>query len=123
VTGRGGRANPAAGDRFERRTMRVLRAAGWVTQKSPGSHSAVDLMASRAGRTLFVQCKINGRLDPEDWNALLEAAGRAGAIPLLVERLAGKDLPLRWWRLTGPKTVRGSRRPPKVPFTLDEAAG
>jgi Holliday junction resolvase len=119
----GGSANPQAGDRFERRVMKALRTAGWFTQKSPGSHSAVDLVAVKAGQTLFVQCKVNGRLDPGGWNDLVAAAAAAGAVPLLVERTAGQGRPLAWWQLTGPKTIRGARRAPKTAFTLDGAAG
>tara|TARA_Y100000310_G_scaffold76700_1_gene73200 strand:+ start:920 stop:1126 length:207 start_codon:yes stop_codon:yes gene_type:complete len=44
----------------------------------------------------MIECKTNGRLDPDEWNLLFEQAELTGAIPLLAMRIGRK---IAWRRL------------------------
>lgn len=103
-----GAAPAQAGTRFERRCLDLLREAGYWAFRSPASKSPIDIIAVRPGRVLFVQCKVNGRLDPAPWNELFELSQRYGARPVLVERdPAGRTV--TWWELLKPKPPEGAR--------------
>lgn len=116
-----GSAQPKAGYRFEHRCQKYLRDNGYFVMRSPASKSPIDLVAIKPGQVLFVQCKTNGRLDPDGWNALMDAAEPAGAQPVMVERTAG--LKLAWWLLTARKAPgRTGIRQPREPFVIDGAA-
>lgn len=82
--------NRQAGDRFERRVRDHLIDHGWFVLRSPASKSPIDLLAVRAGshctEVMFVQCKTNGRLDPAEWDGLIDLAMEHGADPVLVWR-------------------------------------
>jgi Holliday junction resolvase len=110
-------AEPAAGRRFEYRVRDHLRADGYWVMRSPASKSPVDLVAIKPGQVLFVQCKVNGRIGPAEWNTLMDAAETAGAIPVMAERPALRRL--CFWRLIARKDGSG-RRQPMEPFTIDE---
>ena len=123
----GGARNPQAGNRFELRSLSLLRAAGWWAQRSPASKSPLDLIAIRpvpllpaAALVLFIQCKVDGRLDPAPWNELYELARKYGAVPVLVERNStGREV--TWWELTAPKPPGGARgtRGARVMFNIE----
>lgn len=104
--------NRAAGDRFEYKVRDMLVDAGWFVMRSPASKSAVDLFITRAGRdhgcseVLFVQCKTNGRLDPGEWDNLVDLAVQFGADPVLAYRPSRGMV--RFLLLTGHKE-RGRR--------------
>jgi Holliday junction resolvase len=110
-------AEPAAGRRFEYRIRDMLRANGYWVMRSPASKSPIDLVAIKPGQVLFVQCKVNGRLGPAEWNTLMDTAEAAGALPVMAERPSrGKA---RYWLLAKRKDGSG-RRQPMEPFTIDE---
>jgi Holliday junction resolvase len=93
----GGASNPRAGAYFERRVSASLTSDGYLVMRSAGSRGAVDLIALKAGEVLLVQCKINGRLDTEAWNALRRIAMQAGAIALMASR--GRASRIVWTEL------------------------
>lgn len=105
-----GKAQPEAGTRFEHRILSTLRSYGYWATRTPASRSAVDIVAVRPDQVLFVQCKVDGRLDPDGWNALYDLR-LAGGLPILVERLPGYRL--AWWRLTAYK-IPGTKTPQNV---------
>ena len=76
-------SNYRRGADFERRVMAHLGRTGYATLRSAGSHSPADVVAVRRGEVLFVQCKRNGRLDPDEWNDFWEFCGKAGALPIM----------------------------------------
>lgn len=110
--------NYANGSAFERKVARLLSDDGYLVIRAAGSHGEADLVAIKPGQILLVQCKTSGRLDPGEWNAFYSAADSVGAVPLLAHRPAPGQVV--YWRLTGPKVVRG--RAPYVTWTPDEAA-
>jgi Holliday junction resolvase len=113
-----GASEPRKGRAFEYKVRDYLRANGYWVMRSPASRSVVDMVAIKTGQVLFVQCKVNGRLDPAEWNALYEAAKLAGALPVMAER-PGRGT-IAWWCLLSPKRVAGARQP-MAPLVLDEA--
>jgi Holliday junction resolvase len=95
------------GYNFEDRCRRALEGQGYVVVRSAGSKGPADLVAMRGGVTLLVQCKLDRRLMGRGERlALLEAAARAGAIPVLAER-EKKRGPIRWVRLDGEGNAEG----------------
>lgn len=85
-----GNKNRAAGDRFEYKVRDHLIDHGWFVMRSPASKSPIDLLTVRAGHdgpeVMFVQCKTNGRLDPKEWDELLDLAHEHSAEAVLVWR-------------------------------------
>lgn len=100
----------------ENRIRDMLDKAGWVLMRSAGSRGATDLAALKPGVVLFIQVKRSGVLGPAGWNALMDSAEKAGAIPVMAEN----PWPGCWrlWRLTQRKIGRGPE--PKIPLELDD---
>ncbi len=99
-------SNAARGSAFERRCAVFLEKLGYEVTRSAGSHGPADLVAGRTGVHLAVQCKINGRLDPDEWDELVASADRAGSRAILVYRGPKPRCPLIWWWIQGPKVPR-----------------
>lgn len=81
----------ARGDYFERQTREALREAGWIVVRSAGSLGPADLVAVRRNsmggpHVLLISCKVDGRCGPAERAALLEAAEKAAAEPLVASR-------------------------------------
>jgi len=79
--------NYRKGYELEHRTKQFLEKNGWLAMRSPASKTPIDLMATKEGDSLIIQCKkttksenmyITG-LDP-----LLELGKKHKTIPLLV---------------------------------------
>ena len=103
----------ANGANLERQIADKLTADGYWTIRAAGSHGLVDIVALKDGETLLVQAKADGRLDPGDWNALLDLGLRLGAVPLLAHR--PKRGVIAFERLVGRKSgVRGTARPSRA---------
>lgn len=80
-------SNRGRGDYLERQTRSALRASGWIVIRAAGSLGVADIAAMRAGNTpLLVSCKLGGLPPPEERIALLRAAERAGARPIVACR-------------------------------------
>lgn len=108
------------GRRFEHRVKLDLEKRGYFAILSPGSHSVTDIVGVQytdvqAHRLLFVQCKYNGTLGPQDWNTLMDLADKYGALPILSDT-TGPRKPLRYWHLTERKLDR-KRIARKTEFT------
>lgn len=93
--------NYERGAAFERQVKADLEANGYVAVRAAGSHSPVDVYAFRSGEVVFVQCKLNGRLDPGEWNELYAFCAKAGATPVLADK--PKRGVIRYRKLTGEK--------------------
>lgn len=85
-----GLSNRQRGDYFERQVRDALAAHGWLVIRSAGSLGIADLVALRAGKTpTLVSCKLSGRIGPGERAALILAADKAGARPLVAMRPRG----------------------------------
>ena len=102
---------------MERRTKAKLERDGYYVVKSAGSKGAADLVAVKAGEILFIQCKLDSYVAPEEWNVLWGLCQRTGAVPVVVGR--GQKV----WRITGPKTGLRGQRQPWEPWAWDAAGG
>lgn len=79
--------NRGRGDYLERQTRSALRAAGWIVVRAAGSLGVADIVGLRAGNTpLLVSCKLGALPPPDERIALLAAAERAGARPIVATR-------------------------------------
>lgn len=97
------------GTKLETSAKQMLERRGYVVFKGYGSHGIADLVALRAGTTpLLIQAKKAGKIGPEEWNALVAAAEKAGAWPVLVRRPEGETKGALWYRLTSQRP-KGSR--------------
>lgn len=107
--------NYSRGANFERTVMRDLEGRGYAVLRSAGSHSPADVVALRKsllstvygyGEVVAVQCKRNGRLDPDEWNEFWEWCARAGATPVLASK-GPRGCGIIYNRLTSRKDGRG----------------
>lgn len=83
----GGKSNPARGAYFERRVKKSLEAAGHFVMKAGGSKGPCDLWVARHLKNhLWVQCKVNRRIDPAERELLVEKAEHYNLVPVLAWR-------------------------------------
>ena len=107
--------NYTRGATFERKVARDLEGYGYVTVRSAGSHSPADVIAMKYGTIAAVQCKLNGRLYPDEWNELWEFCVSAGATPVLAApSKSGRKTGIIYRRLTSRKDGKG--RQPLAPW-------
>lgn len=73
------------GRRFEYKTIHDLEGRGFVTVRAAGSAGSgkVDIIAVSPVAHLWIQCKRNAQIGPEEWNRIRLCAGWAGAVPIL----------------------------------------
>lgn len=107
--------NYTKGAAFERKVAKDLEGYGYVTVRSAGSHSPADLLAARNtllsavygySEVVAVQCKRDGRLDPDEWNEFWEWCRKGGAIPILASK-GPRGTGIIYRRLTSRKDGRG----------------
>lgn len=98
--------NYSRGADFERRVARDLERYGMVTVRSAGSHSPTDIVALHKGEVTCVQCKRDGRLDPDEWNEFWEWCEVAGATPIVAAKAPSRS-GIIYRRLTSRKDGRG----------------
>ena len=124
TTPRRGPNHYAKGTRFEHKVRDDLTNNGYEVIRAAGSKggSKADLIAIKPGELLFVQCKSNGTLPPDEWDRLVEVAGWVEqAVPLLAANgPAGRGV--TYTRLLGPKR-RNCRNQAVEVFLLDRVAG
>lgn len=114
------RTNGARGASFERKVAAALTADGYLVVRAAGSHGPADLIAIKFGQVLFVQAKLNGRMDPHEWNPFYTIATSVGALPILAYRPGRQGI--AYLLLTGPKATL-SKTAPAVAWTPDEVTG
>jgi Holliday junction resolvase len=104
------------GRRLEWQVATYLKMTGWYVMRSPRSAGPVDVCAigPGGGPVLFVQCRQEGVLGVEEWNALITLAARYGALPMV----AAAGRPLRWYQLLQCKTGRRGCKQPWRPVSL-----
>ena len=100
--------NYTRGAAFERKVAKDLEGYGYVTVRSAGSHSPADVIAMMHGFIAAVQCKLDGRIGPKEWNELWEFCAKAGAMPIAAEPYKeGRRTGIIYRRLTSRKDGRG----------------
>lgn len=115
-----GKNHYATGTRFEHKTRDDLILNGFDVMRAAGSKGStkIDLIAMKPGQLLFIQCKSNGALPPDEWDRIVEVASWVGAVPLLAAN-GTRGRGVAYTRLLGPKR-RGCRIQPCETFVLDE---
>lgn len=111
--------NYTRGRRYEYVVRDRLVEAGYFVTRAAKSAGASDLTALRAGSPpLLVQCKRDGYIPPDEWNALIGAADVAGAVPLLAcpGKKRGQHL---LFRLTARKSGKRGEPQPMEPYTIE----
>lgn len=96
---------------FERKIQHYLQELGYFALRSPGSKSKIDVIAIKPHQVLFIQCKRDARLDPNEWNDLFAIASNCGAIPLIASKAFRK--PILFEQLMAFK-LGGGAQPKKV---------
>ena len=112
---------------FERLCRKELELWGWTVCRSAGSHGPADLWAIRkegrySRRLLFVQVKSGKQTcSPREWNQLVQAAEKVGAVPVLADKAPRVTAP-QWWEITGRKSGRRGEPQPRKPMDPAEWA-
>lgn len=103
----------SSGRAFEWRVLHALEDAGWIPMRSAGSHGIADLVAFCDHRVAVIQCKTDGALYGEQYNALASLAGPARVIPVLAQSAKeGRRSIIQAWELLGPRIGRAAPRKP-----------
>lgn len=74
------------GRNFEYAVRDDMERRGYVAVRSPASKSPVDVYCIGMNGNVFVQCKTNMRVDPEEWNEFLGLCRSVGATPVIAGR-------------------------------------
>ena len=108
------------GNYLERRAADKLRHDGYTCWQTRGSKTPADIIAAKPGQLLLVQVKAGlATITHDEWNNLLATATRAGAIPIVADRL--KRGVIRWRRITHAHQPN-SRDWPAVDWHADQVA-
>lgn len=75
---KGKATNYERGRSFEYKVQNDLRAHGYTTIRSAGSHSPADIVAVKSGVLLFVQCKRDGRISEGEQVDIVRLAQAVG---------------------------------------------
>lgn len=103
-------SNSSRGIAFERVVRGDLEGFGWVCYRAAASKGPADVWALGPGpELLLVQAKLDGRLDPQEWNVLYRLAMHLDATPLMAWRPKRGEIGYR--RLIAPKGTSGGRQP------------
>lgn len=111
-----------SGRRFEWLVRDHLAENGYSVMRTAGSKgdAKVDLIAIKPGQQLYVQCKTSARIDPAEWDRLVEVSSWNGALPIVASK-GGRGEGIHYQRLLGPKVPR-ARTQPVERFVVDEIA-
>ena len=113
--------NYSKGAAFERKVAKDMQRYGYCATRAAGSHTPADVWCLIAGHApVLIQCKRDGRLDPEEWNDFLDYCQQAGAVPVLA--MAGTNgRGISYRRLVGRKD--GSRREQPFAYWTPQVQG
>jgi len=106
----------ARGMDFEFETQKDLKKHGYCALRSSASKSPADVYAFRYGEMVFVQCKINGVFNVDEWNDFYDYANSVGALPVMA--VSGRDgSGVGYYRITGLKSGKNNVAQPMVEWT------
>ena len=99
-------SNYRRGADLERAAKKYLEDNGYYVIKSAGSKGVADLVGIKPGETLYVQCKTDGYLLPDERVRFRQAALKSGAVPVVArwvkEGRAARTLGFRELTSMGP---------------------
>ena len=99
-------SNYRRGADLERAAKKYLEDNGYYVIKSAGSKGVADLVGIKPGETLYVQCKTDGYLLPDERVRFRQAALKSGAVPLVArwakEGRAAREIGFRELTSMGP---------------------
>ena len=99
-------ANYRRGADLERAAKKYLEDNGYYVIKSAGSKGVADLVGIKPGETLYVQCKTDGYLLPDERVRFRQAALKSGAVPVVArwvkEGRAAREIGFRELTSMGP---------------------
>lgn len=99
---------------FEYATRDYLHKEGYEVFRSAGSHTKVDLTAVKHEQILFVQCKVDAKIPPDERRKLWELASLIDcAIPVLAWKVPGEAQVLL-------AELTGVGPQDRIPFLTDE---
>ena len=78
------------GAAFENAVKHDLERRGYAAVRVAGSHSPADVWAVNRRLILFVQCKTNGVLRPDEWNEFFDYCVTWGTLPVMANKDGGK---------------------------------
>lgn len=73
---------------FEYAVRDDMRKRNYLVVRSAGSKTPVDIYAFDIGTKVFIQCKTNGVLKPDEWNEFYRYCKSVEALPILAKRNA-----------------------------------
>lgn len=105
-----------SGRKKEWRVQKELEQNNYLTFRTAGSHTPVDVLAFYQGRpdelapfVVWVQVKSASPISNDDWNILYNAAVRCGAVPVLAICLPRKAI--SYMQLLGTRRPREQKKP------------
>lgn len=105
-------SNYRRGRALEYEVIDYLEARGWDCSRSAGSKGKVDVSAVKLyRRDLWIQCKTDGKIGVNEWNALFAHASTHSRIPVLANKVRGG---IELWRILDYCEPRRAR--PKLPL-------
>ena len=87
--------NYKKGYALEYRTKQLLERNGWLAMRSPASKTPIDLMATKDGTTVIIQCKKTTASDNmyiRELGPFVELAKKHKALPLLAYSFHGSPV-------------------------------
>ena len=105
-----------AGRKKEWKVQEALEAEGYMTFRTAGSHTPVDVLAFYEiglrlvqGSAVWVQVNSKSPISNDEWNVLYQHATRCGAIPVLAICLSRK--PIQFYQLLGTRAKNSHVKP------------
>lgn len=74
------------GYQFERAVRADMQGRGWMAVRAAGSRTPADVYCLDAERKVFIQCKVGGRVDTDEWNAFYRYCRSVRAMPVVAMR-------------------------------------
>jgi len=112
-----------SGRKKEWRVQELLEAEGYLTFRTAGSHTPVDVLAfydlgdltrldilsQLPSPPVWIQVKSKSPISNDEWNILYRAATRCGAVPVLAICLPRKKI--QYMQLLGTRKPREQKKP------------
>lgn len=91
---------------FEYKVRDDMAGRGFIAVRSPASKTPVDVYCIGYDTKVFIQCKTNGALRPDEWNKFWDYCKSVDAVPILAMKGEG-NRGIRYMLLTDRKVPHG----------------